>query len=272
MELMVKVRIYDDQFAHAPTCNAMPSKHIEWVREGVTPTCFFTGRSLELAKIVDCKTKVGFLVEPRGIRPSIYSGAHLSYLDYIVTFDRQLIAMNPEKILFYPFGCSWIPEADRGIHPKSKLVSMVCSGKTYSEGHRFRNNIYDKFESRFDGYGKYKNPIGNKADALKDYMFSICVQNTKCDDYFTEIIMDCFLTGTVPIFWGTDRIGEYFDDNGIMQFDNMKGLEEILNCDMIDLYNCLSKSIKFNFDKAHEYFSPEDYIFEHYPQLFGGMI
>jgi hypothetical protein len=189
----------------------------------------------------------------------------------MVTFDRSLIAKNPERILFYPFGCCWIPETHRAIHPKYKMVSMVCSGKTQSEGHRFRNKIYNTYGSMFDGYGRYKNPIENKADALRDYMFSICVQNTKCDDYWTEILMDCFMTGTVPIFWGTNNIGKYFNDWGIIQFNSEAELGEILPTLSQGYYNSMLPAIEDNYNLAQQYFSPEDYIYEHYPQLFGGM-
>jgi len=268
----MKVRIYDNQFGHASTCNDMPSKYIEWHRNGKnTPTCFFTGRSFGIAKNEECKTKVGWLLEPKGIDAKRYNKSWIDDFDYILSFDREYISLNPEKILFYPFGCCWIPEKDRGIHPKSKLVSMVCSGKTYSKGHKFRNRIYDKFESKFDGYGRYKNPIENKADALKDYMFSICVQNTKCDDYFTEIIMDCFMTGTVPIYWGTDNICKYFNSLGIIPFNSVTELDNILDNLPGKHLGCHNDAIKENYEKAQKYFSPEDYIFEHYPFLFEGM-
>ncbi len=268
----MRVKIFDDQFAHTISCNDMPSKHIEWYRGGDnTPTCFFTGRSFGAAKNTNCKIKVGWLIEPRGIRPEIYSSNYLKDFDYMLTFDRQLIAECPEKILFYPFGCCWIPEYDRARYIGHKMVSMICSGKTQSEGHRFRNKLYDRYSTKFDGYGKYRNPIENKADALKNYMFSICVQNTKCDDYFTEILMDCFMTGTVPIFWGTNNIGKYFNADGIIQFDTEAELGKILNELSKDSYNSKMEAMADNYKKAQEYFSPEDYIVEHYPFLFEGM-
>jgi hypothetical protein len=215
--------------------------------------------------------KVGWLIEPRGINPGIYNAKYLDYFNYMLSFDRRLISLNPEKILFYPFGCCWIPEKDRGIHPKTKMVSMVCSGKAYSDGHRFRNMIYDKYINRFDGYGRYKNPIENKADALRDYRFSICIQNTKTDDYFTEIIMDCFMTGTVPIFWGTDNIGRYFNKNGIIQLGSEVEMPSILDSLSDDMYKSMSDAIQDNYNLAQDYFSPEDYIFKNYPFLFKDM-
>jgi hypothetical protein len=265
----MKVKIFDSQFGHVATCNDMPSKHIEWYRgDDNTDTCFFTGSSFSLARNIICKTKVGWLIEPRGINPSIYTHQFINDFNYLLTFDREFIKLNPEKILFYPFGCCWINEIDRGIHPKSKMVSMICSGKAYSDGHRFRNRIYDAYLNRFDGYGRYKNPIANKIIALKDYMFSICVQNTKTDDYFTEIIMDCFMTGTIPIFWGTNNIGDYFNAKGIIQFNSEAELNEILNSLSEKLYISKIEHAKENFLLAQKYFSPEDYIYKNYEYIF----
>lgn len=267
------IKIFDNQFPHTTTCNDLPSKHIEWYRgAGNTPTCFITDRSLGIAPMINCRTKVGWLIEPRGNNPLAYSGTHLKDFDYMLSFDRQFIDIDPKKILFYPFGCCWIPETDRGIHEKTKRLSMVCSGKAGTEGHKFRNKIYDTYSGAFDGYGHYKNPIKNKADALKDYMFSICVQSTKADDYFTEILTDCFMTGTIPIFWGTDNIGKYFNIDGIIRFNDATELKEILNSLSVELYNSKTDAIKENYEKTPMFFSPEDYIFEHYPFLFAGML
>jgi hypothetical protein len=215
---------------------------------------------------------VGWLIEPSGINPDIYSDSYLKDFDYMLTFDRKLIACNPEKILFYPFGCCWVKPQDWGMHEKTRLVSMVCSGKAHCDGHRFRNKIYDVFAHKFDGYGRYRNPIENKGDALKDYMYSICVQNTKADDYFTEILTDCFMTGTIPIYWGTDNIGKYFNSDGIIPFSSIAELDEILKGLTIEGYHKRKNAMKENFDRAQTFFSPEDYIYEHYPYLFKGML
>ena len=39
--------------------------------------------------------------------------------------------------------------------------------------------------------------------------------------YFNEKIIDCFFSGTIPIYWGTKNISKYFDENGIIFFPNI---------------------------------------------------
>ena len=52
-------------------------------------------------------------------------------------------------------------------------------------------------------------------------MFSVCIENTTHDTYFTEKILDCFATGTLPIYKGTKNITKYFDGNGILFLDEI---------------------------------------------------
>lgn len=272
----IKVKIFDDQFAHTTTCcHGTISKYIEWYRDNDnSPVCFITDRSFGLAKFVKCKRKIGWLIEPRGIDPKSYDKSYLNEFDYMLSHDKQFISIDPQKILFYPFGCCWIPETDRAIHPKTKLLSMINSGKAFLEGHRFRNSIYDRYSifNIVDGYGHYQNPIKDKTCALKDYMFSICMQNTKTNDFFSEIIIDCFMTGTIPIYWGTGNIGNYFNANGIMQFNTQAELDNIILYRLsTKLYESRMDAIKDNYEIAQAFFSPEDYIFEHYPFLFEGL-
>ena len=45
---------------------------------------------------------------------------------------------------------------------------------------------------------------------LFNSQFSIATENAAVDNYFTEKLMDCFLTKTVPIYYGSSNIGEFF--------------------------------------------------------------
>jgi hypothetical protein len=56
-------------------------------------------------------------------------------------------------------------------------------------------------KDRIDVYGRGISEIPNKEVGLKDYMFSFAVENDTYDTYFTEKILDCFATGTIPYTW-----------------------------------------------------------------------
>ena len=84
-------------------------------------------------------------------------------------------------------------------------------------------------------------------------MFSIVIENSKEDYYFTEKLTDCLLSGTIPIYWGCPSIGDFFNIKGMIIFDTLDELKEILNNLTIEKYKSMELYIKENFEKAKEY-------------------
>jgi hypothetical protein len=121
-----------------------------------------------------------------------------------------------------------------------------------------------RLKGKVDLYGRGFNEIPDKLTGLKDYMFSIVVENTKKDYYFTEKLIDCFRTGTIPIYWGCPSIGEFFDLNGMIIFDDIYEMKPILNSINLNTYNEKIESVRNNFEKAKKYLIAEDYMFENY--------
>tara|TARA_Y100000592_G_C5474605_1_gene321516 strand:- start:208 stop:387 length:180 start_codon:yes stop_codon:yes gene_type:complete len=44
------------------------------------------------------------------------------------------------------------------------------------------------------------NPIDKKEEGLTNYLFSLAIENSKIDNYFSEKLLDCFATSTIPIY------------------------------------------------------------------------
>jgi hypothetical protein len=70
------------------------------------------------------------------------------------------------------------------------------------------------------------------------------------------------MTGTIPIYWGCPSIGDFFDIDGILTFDTIDDLSEILNSLTPELYNSKIKNIKNNFELSKKYILSEDWIYE----------
>jgi hypothetical protein len=214
----------------------------------------------------DC-TKIAWLIEPPVFKPHIYEFIKENYskFDYVLTHNKELVELD-DRILYYPHGMCWIKEEDFKIYSKINLVSIIASGKDFLIGHKLRNMFienYNKGSSNYniDIYGwKYK-PLQYKLDGLKNYYFSIAIENSQVDNYFTEKLIDCFVTGTVPIYWGSPSLDEFFDTNGIITFNTLEELDNILENLTEDDYNSRLDSIKHNFEKAKEFVSPEDWIY-----------
>ena len=51
----------------------------------------------------------------------------------------------------------------------------------------------------------------NKIDFLSSYKFSITMENSEGDGYISEKIIDSFIAGTIPIYYGNYMIDEYIN-------------------------------------------------------------
>jgi len=81
---------------------------------------------------------------------------------------------------------------------------------------------------------------------LSPYQFSIAMENTQQDYYFTEKLIDCFVTDTVPIYWGAPSIDKIFDRRGMIQFGSIKELESIQSMLTPSLYEEMLPYVKKN--------------------------
>jgi hypothetical protein len=181
--------------------------------------------------------------------------------DLIFSYDESLCALDP-RVRFYPYGTTWIPEQSRRIYRKERLASMVASAKSETEGHRLRHEAAARRIPQLDLFGRAYRNVADKTEALAPYRYSVAIENSRLDTYFTEKIIDCFLTGTIPLYWGTARIGSHFDRNGIISFSSIEELSEILNSISVEDYGRRMPAIERNFNTAQRYLCLEDQIWE----------
>ena len=127
--------------------------------------------------------------------------------DLILAWKQEVLDSCKNSV-FLPFGSCWIEDVDHGVHDKSKLVSIIASNKNITIGHKLRHAIIAT-DKTLDLFGRGYKPIDNKITALKDYMFSVIIENSTTKNYFSEKIVDCLITGTIPVF-GVVRILQTF--------------------------------------------------------------
>jgi hypothetical protein len=146
------------------------------------------------------------------------------------------------------------------IYAKNKKCSFIVSSRSGRGGakskgiHKYGNlyevrlklverildsnldiDIYGRgLDKIFGSHKKIKGEVKHKIDALKDYQFSIAIENSNENGYFTEKIGDCILTNTTPIYMGCPNIQDYFNNIHILNTDNsLDQIEEILNKNLI---------------------------------------
>lgn len=223
-----------------------------------------TNRAGEITVFSDCylqeacssksEHKVAWLVEPPEINPHMYNMIKNieSNFDLIFTFSESLLKRD-DRYRFFTHGSSWVHPPDRSIYNKTKMTSAIFSKKNYTSGHKFRHIIAKRLGEYIDLMGHGYRSIDKKVEGLKNYRFHVVVENCCENFYFSEKLVDCFYTGTVPIYYGFPQVSDFFDIGGIIQFKTIEELEAILKSLTPEMYEERKKHIQNNFLRADEY-------------------
>ena len=247
----------------------------QWVRgrsARYIPT-FYSNESVFEAK--DGNENYAIIIEPRSLLEFVYINLPfvIRKFRYVFTYDSQLLSYFPDVCKRIPGGGVWIGGeyglGDVKVYPKNKVVSIVSSTKSICQLHLFRYQLALALQN-FEGVdvfiaepGKYINIV----DTLSDYMYSIIVENYIDDFFFTEKILNCFATGTVPIYCGARRIGDFFDLNGIIMFESWAELLKILPTLSKQDYEQRKEAITKNFLLSFDYDNMEDYMVKTYGNI-----
>ena len=277
---MIEVGLFDGGFTHQKsaslggenTCEG--SQVIQWVRNEYRPVTFFT--DMHIASVLDAPddiTKVAWLIEPPSLSETHYHKAlelHDEF-DCILTFNHNILEKLPKTSLYYPFGGSWIPLCEFGLQSKSDIVSMITTDKQRAPGHKMRHKAAHIMQlQEHPMYGRGTGcPMESKVVALRSYCYSIVIESCKLNGYFSEKLIDCFSQGTVPIYWGAPDIGKYFDTRGMMLFEDMEQLRDIIDWQIgFSTYTRKIPYIQHNLKKCYRYRCAEDWIYRSYPYIF----
>ena len=155
-------------------------------------------------------------------------------------FDKKII--NFPLFIYYIYSNHYLPyfiknEEIRDV-PKKNICAIISNGNSNE-----RNYFLDKLEKKIniDYAGRFRNNItriegsynsNELFNFYSQYKFVICIENTKQETYITEKIVNGFLAKTIPIYWGSDSITDYFNEERFINISNF-------NEDTI--YNALNK-------------------------------
>ena len=225
--------------------------------------------------------KYGALTESRTIIPQDYdkiasNPALCSEFKFIFTYDDRIMDRFSNAVFapfsaYYWYGVSDPSNIRDDLYTyKTKNVSILASGKELCHMHTVRkklavrcrqNGLADTFGT-FDG-GAYIDSID---DTLKDYRFSIIIENDVSDYYFTEKVTNCFISQTVPIYLGARRIGDFFDQDGIIRISesDLDHIDELLESCTVEAYAEKIPAIMNNYERVKQFKNPWDFIYTNY--------
>jgi hypothetical protein len=179
----------------------------------------------------------------------------LDTFELIFTHNEELLILD-KKFVWVPANGTWIKNFDSELI-KTKKTSMILSNKTYTTNQRSRIEFANNNSQKIDLYGIGFNHIKEKEIGLNDYHFSVCFENDIYDTYFTEKILDCFATKTIPIYSGTKKISNHFDRKSIIFLDEISSIDNV----NIDFYYENMNSINHNFELSKNYDILDDWIY-----------
>lgn len=264
MDIRQPINLIGGGFQHSPSTSGFEPLHITWVKGlNTAPISIYVDNGLKTETNQNTKN-YGWLSESKTIIGGLYDWAknNIDYLkkNFILVFTHDVELSNSSDI-FALVQCSGKSFIDNGfIYEKTKLVSMVASNKVMCSEHVFRQEMINKFSPNCDHYGRGFKELINKVDGLKDYCFSITMENATYSNMFTEKITDCFMTGTIPVYYGIPNIGDFFNKDGIIILNDEFKIEDLT----FDLYKIKFDAVIDNFERAKSLLTAEDYIYLNY--------
>jgi len=106
---------------------------------------------------------------------------------------------------------------------KTGEISWIAGNATDLPGHMERFRFLDFVKRNdpigIDYYGRAVRFIEDKWDGLAPYRYTIIVQNSVSPDYWTDVVEDTFLAGTVPLYCGCTNLEDYFPEEAFIRID-----------------------------------------------------
>lgn len=198
----------------------------------------------------------------------------------ILTYDAKVLQSCHNAVQYVVGGC-WVHTDERkkiNQDDKQFAVSTIVGTKVWGEGHVFRSVIYSRqkeIESiPYTFYRSVKtgalpeitnNPPftwDSKFELFRTYQYSIAIENSKQENYFTEKLIDCFVTKTIPIYWGCPNIGRFFRTDGMILLETTTFEEVKAKLDQLtpETYAAKKDAIEENYQRALQYINVEENI------------
>ena len=228
--------------------------------------------------IDDGKFQIYLQNEPDAICPKEeYLIANAKKYDVILTFNKRVIEQCQNAKVFTFYTQTWIRKEDYETIPleeKQFMISSLVGFKQMTNAHTLRLQLYFAQES----FGSIPiqffrssvppllplikdNPILESRETyakialFKRFQFHLAIENSRQENYFTEKLIDCLVTRTIPIYYGCPNIQEYFNINGWVLLETGSPEEFITKCKELDsgYYERYKETVEENYQKALYY-------------------
>ena len=213
-------RNFDLIISDTPVFHIGSSDNLEYrSHRGIRILC-----TLERSTIDFCTYDFAFSMSP-------HSGRNYYLPAYRLTQEYQLLfrEKNAEELFWkktafcsflysrqWPYGGLMRVNRYPGVAYRNKLFERLSSYKRVSAGGRVANNIGGVIQLR------------EQLDFRQACKFSIAFENASASGYTTEKIVDAFVSGTVPIYWGDPLIHKHFNSKAFINCADYSSWDEVV--------------------------------------------
>lgn len=207
--------------------------------------------------------------QPEGDYNQVIKDNQHCYHYLLTMFDDLLKLPNAH----YFMGCTSFVKPTPDINKKF-AVSTVMSGRCNLPGHFLRREMWDKRDQvrmPFDFYLGTHNRLSDdfytkgiplpaeKGDKIRvfDCMFHVAYDSYSRYNLFSEKLIDCFITKTVPIYWGCTNLSDFFNTNGMYVINSVDEAISVCNKITPDDYYNMTDAINDNYNRGLEYWNYE---------------
>lgn len=200
------------------------------------------------------------------VEPQAVHGRNMFWLRFlwrrffrVLSSNHDLLSRVPNGSRFL-FGSTWVPDWRELTIEKTRMASLIASGKDYYPGHKLRHDVVKWIQGSgadVDVLGRGYAPFEKKSDGLAPYRYSVIIENVREPSFFTEKLIDCLLCETIPIYWGAPDIGDIFDLRGMIVVEELAAVVTSLETLSEADYQARLEFVRSNRDKASRYADQE---------------
>jgi hypothetical protein len=153
---------------------------------------------------------------------------HINHLDRFFTFPYFVYELTKRNINIKDF------EIIRNEVLNSRKREKFCAAViTNPIGFRlYFIKELNKYKN-IDMGGRFHNNIGghvkDKIEFLKQYKFSLAMENSEADGYTSEKIIDAYLAGTIPIYYGDYMVDDYINPKTYILIRSQRDMANKIN-------------------------------------------
>ncbi len=254
---MIRIKLYSP-YHHFP--------NHEYV-EGIPYIPCYNDNYVRMEKIEP--NAIALLIEPRPLQPKSYAWIeeHYDNFKYVFTHDSILLKNIPNaKLIIWGGVYDWADEIKDFTHP----ISMVASWKEEAPVRILRKHLAIELQDEIDCYGTFREggAFASTHDIYAKYPFSIVIENHIDDFWLTEKVCNCFANKTVPIYWGAQKIDNYFNPDGIIKANGIDDIKQIIRTiDPKREYANRILAINDNYKRVKSFANFESWFMNEYTEL-----